>query len=654
MRFAAAVLGALLLAAPGVHAQVEDILPPPSVIAEGIPPISAEVAQRIRPYGEFTPHGMLSWHPLKREMLVRRRSHSTGQVHRVSEPGAAPAPLTDYGDTVAAAEYPPGKAEHFVFTRGSSGDEVYRLYRFDVATRQATALSPEGERVASFAWNPRGDRVAFATQRVDRHTPGGTALTTLYLADPLDPASRRELARFSGGSWTGFRFSPDGRRLAFIEYVSPNESHAWVLDVASGTRGRVTPVVKGETVSYLSPRFSRDGRALFLRSDRGSEFKRLVYLPLGAGRERPLTAHLRYDVDDYEVSLDADRIAFVTNENGSHVLRFIDLATFAELPRVPLFHGVIGGLEWRPGSDEVAFHITSARSAGDVFSYRLKENRLTRWTNGNNPEVNTSEFAEPELVRWKGLDGLPLTGFLYRPPQRFAGKRPVIVSVHGGPASQARADFIGRNNYLVGELGIAILYPNVRGSSGFGKSFVKLDNGARREDAVKDLGALLDWIGAQPDLDASRVLVAGASYGGYMALASAVHFPDRIAGAIATVGIANFVTFLERTETYRRDQRRAEYGDERDAATREYLQSISPLSQAARITRPLFVVQGLNDPRVPASEAEQLVAALRKNGTPVWYLVAKDEGHGFAKKANADFLFYATVEFARATLLRLP
>jgi dipeptidyl aminopeptidase/acylaminoacyl peptidase len=313
---------------------------------------------------------------------------------------------------------------------------------------------------------------------------------------------------------------------------------------------------------------------------------------------------------------------------------------------------VIGGLEWRPKSDEVAFHITSARSAGDVFSYQLKANKLTRWTNGNSPEVNTSAFAEPRLIRWPSFDGMEITGFHYHPPARFTGKRPVIVNVHGGPSQQARADFIGRNNYLVSELGIAMIYPNVRGSGGFGKTFLGMDDGKKREDAVKDIGALLDWIRQQPDLDANRVLVSGGSYGGYMALASAVHFSDRIAGAVTSVGISNFVTFLERTETYRRDLRRAEYGDERDPAMRAFLESISPLNHVDKIAKPLLVVQGLNDPRVPHTESEQIVAALRKRGTPVWYLMAHDEGHGFAKKPNADYLFYATVEFARQTLLR--
>jgi dipeptidyl aminopeptidase/acylaminoacyl peptidase len=423
------------------------------------------------------------------------------------------------------------------------------------------------------------------------------------------------------------------------------------MDVASGRKGRATPVTKGQPVSYLSPRFSRDGRGLFLRSDRGSEFKRLAYLPLGAGRERVITTQHRFDVDSYEISFEANRIALATNENGSHVLRFYDATALTELPRPPLFHGVIGGLEWRPKSDEVAFHITSARSAGDVFSYQLKANKLTRWTNGNSPEVNTSAFAEPRLIRWPSFDGMEITGFHYHPPARFTGKRPVIVNVHGGPSQQARADFIGRNNYLVSELGIAMIYPNVRGSGGFGKTFLGMDDGKKREDAVKDIGALLDWIRQQPDLDANRVLVSGGSYGGYMALASAVHFSDRIAGAVTSVGISNFVTFLERTETYRRDLRRAEYGDERDPAMREFLLSISPLNNASKVTKPLFIVQGKNDPRVPFTESEQMVATIRGNKGPVWYLLADDEGHGFAKKSNQDFQFYATVEFIRRYLL---
>jgi dipeptidyl aminopeptidase/acylaminoacyl peptidase len=266
--------------------------------------------------------------------------------------------------------------------------------------------------------------------------------------------------------------------------------------------------------------------------------------------------------------------------------------------------------------------------------------------------LNTSQFVEPRTIRWKSFDALEISGFYYRPPTDFKGKRPVIIDVHGGPASQARAGFIGRNNYFLNELGIAVIYPNVRGSAGFGKSFLLRDNGRRREDSVKDLGALIDWIQTQPDLDGERILVVGGSYGGYMALAASVLLADRISGAISRVGISNFVTFLERTETYRRDHRRREYGDERNPAMRKFLESIAPVNRADAIRKPLFVVHGLNDPRVPYAEAERIVATVKKAGTPVWFLMAKNEGHGFSRRDNADFLFAASVEFARTTLLR--
>jgi len=238
------------------------------------------------------------------------------------------------------------------------------------------------------------------------------------------------------------------------------------------------------------------------------------------------------------------------------------------------------------------------------------------------------------------------------PPARFTGRRPVLISIHGGPEAQSKMGFMGRWNYHLNELGIAIVEPNVRGSRGYGKTFLALDNGTKREDSVRDIGALLDWIATHPQLDPSRVLVSGGSYGGYMTLAVSTHYADRIAGAIDVVGISNFVTFLQNTESYRRDLRRVEYGDERDPAMREFLQKISPLTNASRITKPLFVVQGKNDPRVPFTEAEQIVAKARENKTPVWYLRAENEGHGFARKENADYQFYATILFMQQTLLK--
>ncbi|MDM7924655.1 MAG: prolyl oligopeptidase family serine peptidase, partial [bacterium] len=257
-----------------------------------------------------------------------------------------------------------------------------------------------------------------------------------------------------------------------------------------------------------------------------------------------------------------------------------------------------------------------------------------------------------ELVRWKSFDGRMISGFLYSPGPAFTGKRPVIVEIHGGPEGQARPGFQGRKNYWVNEMGIAILQPNVRGSSGYGKTFLKLDNGFLREDSYKDIGTLLDWIRERPDLDPDRVLVTGGSYGGHMTLAVASLYSDRIRCSVSVVGISNLVTFLENTSGYRQDLRRAEYGDERDPKMRAFLQRIAPMNNADRIGKPLFIIQGANDPRVPASEAEQMMSTLKGRGIPAWSLVAKDEGHGFAKKKNQDFQFYSTILFMREFLLK--
>jgi dipeptidyl aminopeptidase/acylaminoacyl peptidase len=320
------------------------------------------------------------------------------------------------------------------------------------------------------------------------------------------------------------------------------------------------------------------------------------------------------------------------------------------MPDLPV--GIIGGLEWHKNSRDLGFIMNSARSPLDVYSLDTRAGKVERWTESETGGLNTSVFSEAQLVRWKSFDDRMISGFLYMPPPRFTGPRPVMIDIHGGPEGQSRPFFLGRNNYYLNELGVAILFPNVRGSSGYGKTFLKLDNGFLREDTYKDIGALLDWIKTQPLLDADRIMVTGASYGGHMTFAVATRYDDRIRATLPVVGISNLVSFLERTESYRRDLRRAEYGDERDPKMREFMLRTAPLNNARNITKPIFIVAGGNDPRVPLNEAEQMVKTVRQNKTPVWYLMAKDEGHGFAKKKNQDFQFYATVMFMKEYLLK--
>ena len=666
---ASTTVAALLLS---LAAQAQFLTPASNLVIENIPPIAADLPTKLAAYTEFNPSSIVAWHPRDGSMLIRTRLGDTLQLHRVKASGAKPEPLTEYADTVNGASFQPLKGDYLLFQKANGGDEVFRIYRMDLPGKSVTPVSADGERAGAPSWNRGGNRIVYTTVTTDRINRGRgasrVATTKVYIADPLKPDASKVIASFEGGRVSGPRFSPDGKHLAYLEYVSANESHLWMMDADGRYQRRISPERKASesTVSYGAPRFSRDGKGLFTTSDRNSEFQHLVYIDLGTGKETVLTAHLQHDVDDFAISTKANRIAFTTNENGASVLRFLDLKTMKELPRPALLSGEISSLRWRgnseddediggadSGEQELAFNLTSSRSPGEVYSFNIASTKMMRWTSGASAGLNALELAEPKLVRWKSFDGLMISGFLYQPDgKKFPGKRPLIINIHGGPEGQARPGFIGRNNYMVNELGIAIIYPNVRGSSGFGKTFLAMDNGRLREDSVKDIGALFDWLKDQPDLDAGKVLVSGGSYGGYMSLAVSTHYPERIAATIDIVGISNWVTFLTNTESYRRDLRRVEYGDERDPEMRKFLEAISPLTNAQKIAKPLFVVQGKNDPRVPYTEALQILEKVKKQGVPVWFLMANDEGHGFAKKSNQDFLFYAQLKFMEETLLK--
>jgi dipeptidyl aminopeptidase/acylaminoacyl peptidase len=473
----------------------------------------------------------------------------------------------------------------------------------------------------------------------------------LWGVDPTDPKSDRLVAPLKGGGWEPQDWSPDDSRILVLEGISVNETYLWLFDAASGEKTELTPRKADEKIAYSNPRFSKDGKGIYYTADGGSEFQRLMYLDLATKQSQVLTAGLSWDVDEFALSWDGKRIAFLTNEDGLSALHVMDTATGKELsvPKLPV--GVVGGLIWHHDNHDLAFSITSASLPGDCFSLDIDSGKLDRWTMSESA-VRTDGFREPELIRWKSFDGKMISGFLYAPPAKFTGKRPVLIQIHGGPEGQSRPNFLGRGNYYLNVLGIALVVPNVRGSTGYGKSFVKLDNGFLREDSYKDINSLFDWIATRPDLDASRVAVTGGSYGGHMTLAISTFYSDRIRCSVDIVGMSNLVTFLEHTEGYRRDLRRVEYGDERDPKMREFLERIAPMNNIDKIKKPMMVVAGKNDPRVPVSESEQIVAALKKQGTPVWYILAKDEGHGFQKKANRDYEFYATVEFLQEFLLK--
>jgi dipeptidyl aminopeptidase/acylaminoacyl peptidase len=631
------------------------IAPNANLKADGIPPIPAALAAKLNPYAEFKPASTVDWHPEKRELIVARRAGNVTQLHLVTAPGAEPKQLTSYPDPVRFGAYLAKKPDALVFSRDAGGNEQRQIYRLDSAVATPVLLTDERRKNDAESFNHARDRLLVATTDVDATGKRDDPNTDISLLDPLEPAKSRKIATLPGTGWSDFSFSFDDKRVAFIQFKSINQTYVWVMDLATNVGKPVLPAAGDATpgpIATFNVNFARDGKGLFLSTDRDGEFQKLAYFDLGSGKLEYFGEGGDWDVESIVLSPDGRTLAVITNEAGVGVLRLYDADTRRALPKPPLPVGTVGGVVWHQNSRDLAVTVSSAQSPSDVYAIDTRTNRVERWTETKVPGLDASIFRNSELVSWKSFDGRTISGFLTRPPARFTGKRPVIVMIHGGPEGQARPGFLGRWNYFLDELGIAIIQPNVRGSTGFGKTFVALDNGMKREDSVKDIGALFDWIRTQPDLDADRVATEGGSYGGYMVLAVATNFPDRIAGTVDIVGVANFVSFLESTESYRRDLRRVEYGDERDPAMRAFLTRISPTNNVQKIKAPLFVIAGLNDPRVRYTEAEQIVAAARKNGVPVWYLLADNEGHGFARKANADFLFYAMAVFFQERLLK--
>jgi dipeptidyl aminopeptidase/acylaminoacyl peptidase len=636
----------LLLFVSTALAQSGVVVPGENLVVEGVPPIPAAVVEDVQRYTEFRAAFLLSWHPARREMLISTRFGDTNQVHLVTLAGGARTQLTFFPDRVGTARFRPKTGDYFVFSKDVGGNEFFQRYRYDLADGKVTLLTDGKSRNTGGLFSHAGDRLAYSSTRRNGKD------TDIYVVDPADPRSNRLLLQVESGGWSATDWSPDDRKLLVGEYVSANESYVWLVDATTGEKTLLTPKGGAEQIAYGNARFSKDSKGVYVTTDEDSEFKHLSYIDLATKNHTPLTNHIQWDVVAFELSPDGRTIAFITNEDGVSGLHLLDTATRQEKPVPPLPVGVIGGLEWHENGRDLGFHLNSARSPTDVYSLDTVMGKVERWTASETGGLNPKSFAEPELVRWQSFDERTISGFLYMPPTKFTGPRPVVISIHGGPEGQSRPTFLGRNNYYLNELGVALLYPNVRGSSGYGKTFLKLDNGVLREDAYKDIGALLEWIKTQPRLDAGRVMVTGTSYGGHMSFVIATRYNDRIRAALSVVGVSNLVSFLERTEAYRRDLRRAEYGDERDPKMREFMLSTAPLHNASKITKPIFVVAGGNDPRVPVNEAEQMVSTVRQNGTHVWYLMAKDEGHGFAKKKNQDYQFYATVMFMRDYLLK--
>jgi dipeptidyl aminopeptidase/acylaminoacyl peptidase len=648
-------LGATLLISAfclAVHAeeagtQASSIKPGDNMVLEHIPPIPASVAEATARYGEYRYAQFQSWNPLRREMIVTTRFANTRQLHLVKFPGGALQQLTFFPDRVRQASFEPAGGDSLVFSKDEGGSEWYQLYRFDISTGDVTLLTDGRSRNDGALFEHSGSRIAYTSTRRNNQD------TDLYLMDVHQPKTDHMLVQLQGGGWAPEDFSRDGTKLLVEEYMSVNRSDLYIVNVSDGEKKLLTREQQpGHDVFYGQAEFTPDGKGMYATTDLDSNFQRLAYFDLATMSPHYLTTSIPWDVEGFALSEDGRTLAFFTNENGRSNLYLLDTAKRAFRAVANLPADIIDGVSFHRNNREVGLSLQSAKSPGDAYSVNVATGTVKRWTYSETGGLNAASFPEPTLVSWKSFDGRSISGWLYSPdPRKFPGKRPVIVNIHGGPEGQARPAFMGRNNYLLNELGVAIVLPNVRGSTGYGKEFTKLDNGFHRDDTYKDIGALLDSIATQPALDASRIMIFGGSYGGHMTWATAAYYNDKIRCAMPVVGMSNLVTFLEHTEAYRRDLRRVEYGDERDPAMRAYLERIAPMNHLDLMHKPIFAVVGRNDPRVPWSESRQIIDELNAEGTPTWFMIANDEGHGYAKKSNNDLMFDAEVMFIRTYLL---
>lgn len=624
-----------------------------NLVIEGVPEIPQEIVDSLNRYQNVRYASFQSWSGDSQSLFINTRFGDVGNLHRVDIPGGARQQITFYDEPVGAVARQPG-GSLLTFTRDAGGSEFSQVFLLDPDGGDAQMLTDGESRNGEVVWDRLGHRFAYQS------TARNGASNDVWLMDPEAPEKKRIVLESPDGTWWGpAEFSKSGSKILVANYVSITDSRANLLDLDSGDVTLLAGAANEPSVN-LPLAFDDDNDGFWLITDRAGEFKTLAWQALAPGAEPEyVTAGIPWDVEGAVLSDDRTRAAFIVNAGGRSALYLLDPATREYRPVEGMPVGLIGGLKFSPDARKLAMTINTAKSSSDTFVLGLGRGvldygNLERWTFSEVGGLDTSTFREPELIEYPTFDMVDgvrrqIPAWLYKPAG--TGPFPVVISIHGGPESQARPAFSSTYQLWLEKLGVAVLVPNVRGSAGYGKTYVALDNGFKREDSVKDIGALLDWIETQPDLDQERVAVIGGSYGGYMVLASAVHFSDRLKAAVDIVGISSFVTFLENTQDYRRDLRRVEYGDERDPEMRAHLEKISPLNNVGKIKIPLFVVQGENDPRVPVTESIQLVDALREQGETVWYMNALNEGHGYRKKENQDIYQQATVLFLKTYLL---
>ncbi len=619
-----------------------------NLIMEDIPEIPRTIIDDLNRYQNVRSAGFVDWTRDGESIYVRTRFGDVSQLHRVDMPGGARRQLTFFDEPIGSVSRRPG-SDQLLFTMDAGGSEFAQIFLFDPATAESRMLSDGESRNGAILWNRDGSSFAFQSTRRNGRS------NDIWIMNPDDPESARIILESPDGTWWGpVDFDASGSKLLVVNYVSAADSRMHLLDLDSGDY-RLLAGGGDKPSTNFGIGFDASGYGYWVVTDQAGEFRQLAWQSLQETAEpEVITDAIAWDIDEAELSHDRKTLVFSANEGGLSRVYVMNTRKrkYTVVEGIPT--GVAGSFNFSPDGSKIGMTLNTPMTPSDSFVLSLDKKkrgkgRISRWTYSEVGGLDTDAFVAPELISYETFDGRSIPAWLYKPEGE--GPHPVVVSIHGGPEGQATPRFSSTYQMWIKKLGVAVILPNVRGSEGYGKTWLSLDNGFNREDSVKDIGALLDWVGEQPELDKERVAVFGGSYGGYMVLASAVHYSDRLKAAVDIVGISNFVTFLENTQDYRRDLRRVEYGDERDPAMRAHLEKISPLNNVEKISIPMLIVQGQNDPRVPVTEAEQIVGALRSQGQPTWYMNAMNEGHGYRKKENRDIYQQAVVLFLQNHLL---
>lgn len=575
---------------------------------------------------------------------VAFRSNRSGvsQAWIIPSAGGEARALTDTGGVIYQVAFRPGRDE-LLYIADDGGDEQYQLHLLDLASGQSRPLASQPRVIHNFgAWSEDGRFVSYGS---NRRNP---AFFDIYVLD-VDTGEERLVLEQDGMNAAG-RFSPDGRHLLVTR---PNleisaDATLWFVDIEGVEAPRL--LTPHDDLSEWTHGHIHPAGAVLVLANEGREFFALQRIDLTTG-EREYLLDRDWEIEALTLSADGRRLAVVVNEDGYGRLEAYEVTADARLgARLPLDEmpaGVASTPAWHPDGRSFAFTFEGPRHVPDVWVADVETGATRRLTSSQTRGLPIDSLPEPRLIRYRSFDGREIPAFYYVPDGAPRdGTLPCLVLVHGGPEMQSRPALWERYSgpqYLLARGDVALLVPNVRGSSGYGKEWSHADDVEKRMDSVRDLIAAADWLAGNGEVDPKRIGVLGGSYGGFMVLAAITEAPDRWAAAFDLYGIANFETFLRFTGPWRRKHRSREYGE--DPA---FLRTISPIHKAHLIRTPLLVFQGDHDVRVPPEESEQIVETVRRNEGVVEYVVYPEEGHGFHKLPHRLDLARRVADFVDA------